>query len=114
MMEEKFWQRLEELVAQSEIVIDRPKGTAHPRFPAFIYPLDYGFLKGVKGSDHEDLDIWLGSLSKEVTGVIVTVDILKKDVEAKILIGCTPDELQTILKAMNSHYMSAQLLLRHI
>ena len=51
-MDDKFWQMLENLVAQSEIVIDRAKGTPHPKFPSFIYPLDYGFLKGVKEPIH--------------------------------------------------------------
>ena len=41
----EFWNALDELVANSEIVIDRPKGTAHPKYPNFIYRLDYGYLK---------------------------------------------------------------------
>ena len=32
-----LWNALDELVNSSEIVIDRPKGSAHPRFPDFIY-----------------------------------------------------------------------------
>ena len=42
---EDFWDALDELVSNSEIVIDRPKGSAHPRFPDFIYKVDYGYLK---------------------------------------------------------------------
>ena len=34
---EEFWAALDRLVGESEIVIDRPKGTAHPMFPDFIY-----------------------------------------------------------------------------
>lgn len=26
----KFWNALDDLIANSEIIIDRPKGTAHP------------------------------------------------------------------------------------
>lgn len=37
-----FWRQLAQLVAESEIVIDRPQGSAHPRYPDFVYPLDYG------------------------------------------------------------------------
>ncbi len=40
-----FWRTLDELVRQSEIVIDRPKGTAHPKFPDFIYKVDYGYIE---------------------------------------------------------------------
>ena len=42
---EDFWNALDELVSNSEIVIDRPRGSAHPRFPNFIYKVDYGYLK---------------------------------------------------------------------
>ena len=35
-----FWQLLDELVRNSEIVIDRPKGTAHPKFPNFSFTTD--------------------------------------------------------------------------
>jgi len=33
-----FWRQLAQLVAESEIVIDRPQGSAHPRYPDFVYP----------------------------------------------------------------------------
>lgn len=40
-----FWLKLDQLVAASNLKIDRPKGTSHPRYPSFIYPLDYGYLE---------------------------------------------------------------------
>ncbi len=43
------WTRLDGLVASRDVVIDRPKGTTHPRFPGLVYPLDYGYLKGTSG-----------------------------------------------------------------
>ena len=48
---EDFWNALDELVNTSEIVIDRPKGSAHPRFPDFIYRVDYGYLKNTSSMD---------------------------------------------------------------
>lgn len=36
----EFWNALDELVNNSEIVIDRPKGTAHPKYHNFIYQVD--------------------------------------------------------------------------
>jgi len=50
-MNTEFWSALEELVAGSEIIIDRPKRTVHPRFPSFIYPVDYGYLKDTRSMD---------------------------------------------------------------
>ena len=38
--DEDFWNALDELVNNSEIIIDRPKGTAHPKYPNFIYKVE--------------------------------------------------------------------------
>jgi len=48
---EAFWTALECLVKQSEIVIDRPKGTVHPKYPDFIYEVDYDYLKDTTSMD---------------------------------------------------------------
>ena len=37
----EFWNALDDLVANSEIIIDRLKGTAHPKYPSFIYRVDW-------------------------------------------------------------------------
>ena len=33
MFESSFWSAMEDLLASNTIVIDRPKGSAHPRYP---------------------------------------------------------------------------------
>lgn len=40
MKEDGYWRILDGLAATSTIVIDRPKGTSHPRYPDSIYPVD--------------------------------------------------------------------------
>lgn len=57
-----FWNALDTLVAESEIRIDRPGGSAHPRYPEFIYPVNYGYLKNTTSMDRGGIDIWLGSV----------------------------------------------------
>lgn len=99
----RFWQYIDRLVAAAEIVIDRPAGTAHPRYPDFIYPLDYGYLKGTTSGDKGGIDVWRGSLPEaKATAVICTVDLYKRDSEIKILLGCTPAEMQVILQTHNA------------
>lgn len=108
-----YWQSLDELTASCEVVIDRLKGTPHPRFPTMVYPLDYGYLQGTSSSDGNEIDCWVGSLSeRNVTGVVFTVDLLKRDMEGKLLIGCTAEEIQIILAFHNGGPMSAMLLIR--
>lgn len=60
-----FWMALDELVCNSEIIIDRPKGTAHPRYPNFIYKVDYGYLKNTSSMDGAGIDVWVGTASEK-------------------------------------------------
>jgi inorganic pyrophosphatase len=108
-----FWARLEELVASSKVVIDRPKGSAHPRYPDFIYPHDYGFLENTSAADGNPIEVWVGSRPDRRLGAIVcTVDVLKRDTEIKLLLGCTPADVRDILAVHDSQFMSGILVER--
>lgn len=103
-----FWSKLDKLVATSSLKIDRPRGSTHPRYPSFFYPLDYGYLENTLACDGGGIDVWVGSLSqRRITGVICTVDLEKRDAEVKILLGCTPQEAREILATHNSGPQSA-------
>jgi inorganic pyrophosphatase len=109
----EFWEFLDKLTAENEIVIDRPAGSRHPRNPQVIYPLDYGYLRGTRSADGEGMDLWRGSLAGGgLVGIVVTVDLQKQDSEIKLLLGCNPDEIETILAFHNKGAMRATLLLR--
>jgi inorganic pyrophosphatase len=92
----QFWLDLEQLVTSSQLHIDRPKNSAHPRYAELIYPFDYGELLGTSGGDGAGIDVWVGSLEKSVTGILATVDLEKRDSETKILLGCSPLEMAQI------------------
>jgi inorganic pyrophosphatase len=93
----QFWLDLESLVTSSQLYIDRPKASAHPRYPDLIYPYDYGELIGTSGGDGDGIDVWLGTLEpKTVTGILATVDVGKRDSETKILLGCSNSEMLEI------------------
>lgn len=110
-MENEFWEYLERLIEISTIEIDRPKGSAHPRFPDLIYPLDYGHLKDTTSIDCGGLDVWLGSQSSaRLEGIISTIDLNKRDLEIKVIIGCSEAELKTIMDFHNSVAMRAILI----
>lgn len=99
---QEFWEYLDRLVVEHRAVIDRPKGSAHPRYPAMIYPVHYGYLEGTTASDRGGIDIWVGSVeTKQPDAILCTLDLLKRDAEIKILLGCSEDEKQSILKLMN-------------
>lgn len=99
---EIFWQRLDALFKRCEIVIDRPKGSRHPRFHEIVYRLDYGYLAGTSSNDGEGIDVWLGSdASRCLDAVICTVDLDKGDAEMKLMVGCTAEEKEYIERFYN-------------
>jgi coenzyme F420-0:L-glutamate ligase / coenzyme F420-1:gamma-L-glutamate ligase len=110
-----FWAALELLVQEHSVVVDRPKGTHHPRYPGHSYPVDYGYLDGTRAADGQGMDVWVGSQpGRMVEAVICTVDLVKRDSEIKLLLGCTPAEQAQILDFLNdSPYMRAQLIPRY-
>lgn len=66
------------MVCSSEIVIDRPRGSVHPKYPDFIYRVDYGYLKNTTSMDGAGIDIWVGSGERKIDAIICTVDLMKK------------------------------------
>lgn len=109
----RFWTQADTLVAAHPIVIDRPGGTPHPKYPAIVYPFDYGYLDGTGAVDGDGVDCWRGSLpERHVTGAIVTVDTHKADSEVKWLIGCTPDEMEQALGTHRTEWQAAILIVR--
>ena len=112
-MKTSFWTTLEALVQSSELVIDRPKGSTHPRYGSLVYPLDYGYLKGTSAADGEGIDVWRGSLPGErLVAVVCTVDLLKRDAEIKLLLGCSQAEQSLVCDFHNSGHSMAAILLR--
>ena len=111
---EEFWKAVDELVRGGTIAIDRPKGSRHPRFPEIIYPLDYGYLEETSSMDGGGIDLWRGSRpEKIVDAIIVTVDLMKRDSEIKLLIGLTEEEKRRVLAFHNdSTYMKGMLICR--
>ena len=108
-----FWNTLDELVSNSEIVIDRPKGSVHPRFPDFIYKVDYGYLKNTASMDGAGIDVWVGSGDRKIDAVMCIVDLIKRDSEIKILIGCTEEEKTEVYRTHNeTQYMKGIMIRR--
>ncbi|HYO23841.1 MAG TPA: hypothetical protein VEQ85_02735 [Lacipirellulaceae bacterium] len=112
-VEQEFWVALDRLVAGSTIHIDRPKGSAHPRYPGAFYPLDYGYLAGTTAGDGHGIDVWVGSLPEgRPNAIVCTVDLWKRDAEIKILKGCTDAEIETVLGFLNSGSMRCAVVRR--
>ena len=113
MYDNDFWEALDLLADNSEIVIDRPKGSVHPQYPDFVYKIDYGYLKDTSSMDGGGIDVWVGSGDKKIDAIMCIVDLMKRDSEIKILIGCTEEEKQMVYQTHNeTEYMKGIIIRR--
>ena len=96
-LDTSFWQEMTQLIKTNRIIIDRPKGKPHPRYPDMIYPFDYGYLENTSAGDGDGIDVLIGTLKdKSLTGILCTFDTFKRDAEIKLLIECTQEDIQVI------------------
>lgn len=110
---QNFWNIIDEMIKTHEIVIDRPKGTPHPKHPNWIYEANYGYLKGTSSADGDGIDVWVGSNEdKSINGIICIVDSAQCDSEIKILIGCTKEEIENIYARHNKYDSMKGILIR--
>ena len=108
-----FWQAIDALLSSGKIVIDRPRGSVHPRFPQIRYEVDYGYIESTTSMDGGGIDVWRGSLpSENVNALICTVDLMKKDSEIKLLVGCTVEEMKTVYDFHNNTEFMKGILIR--
>lgn len=113
MSSESFWEKLETLVSTYDVVLDRPAGLPHPKYPSMIYPVDYGYLAGTEAVDGGGVDIFVGTTGlARVDGALLTVDLDKGDAEVKILYSCTAAEMDAIHTLLNSGSMGGLLVIR--
>ena len=110
----EFWSAIDDIVSSGNIIIDRPQGSTHPKYANIRYELDYGYIENTSSMDGGGIDVWRGSLSEQtVNAIICTVDLMKKDSEIKLLIGCTDREIETVYEFHNStEYMKGILIKR--
>lgn len=112
-MAKNFWDYLDHLFERSDLVVDRPKGSTHPRYEGVEYPLDYGYLKNSISGDGQGLDVWIGSNPERGIEVIIcTIDLFKSDLEIKVLVGCSHAEQKKVLDFQNTGNMRAMLVRR--
>ena len=72
------------------VTVDRPMGSCHPDYPDMIYPINYGYVKGVMAADGEEQDayiIGINSPVSEFTGRVIAVIRRLNDVEDKLVVA---------------------------
>ena len=111
---DSFWNAIDRIVSESKIIIDRPKGSVHPKFSDFIYRVDYSYLDNTSSMDGNGIDVWVETDERrQVDAIMCIVDLMKRNSEIKILIGCTENEKEFIYQTHNeTDYMKGILIRR--
>jgi len=108
-----FWQKLDSIYFASSIVITQPQGSMHSTFANLVYPVDYGYLNDTLSQDLLGIAIYKGKGSAySVEAILVAADILKKDIEVKLLVGCNQEEVDKILRFVNQTEYQKTIIVR--
>lgn len=99
-------------------VIDRPLGSAYPRFPDMIYPVNYGYVPGVLGGDGQEQDVYI--LGPDIplsifTGERIAVVRRRNDLEEKWVlvhpgVRLTPAEIAKEI-AFQEQYFDSEIIM---
>lgn len=76
--------------------VDRPLGSAHPRHPEMIYPVNYGYVDGVYGGDGMEQDVYLFGTEEPLEtfeGRVVAVWHRFDDTEDKWIVSLDGEDL---------------------
>ena len=107
------WEHWELLIRTRGVVIDRPRGSAHPSYPDMIYPLDYGYIPGTVGGDGAEVDVFAGTAPTGLQAALLTTDTLKGDRELKLLWNMTDEEMSIARAFLDHGAMRSALRLRN-
>ncbi len=76
--------------------VDRPLGSAHPRHPEMIYPVNYGYVDGVWAGDGAEQDVYVFGTDQPLetfTGKVIGVYHRLNDVEDKWIVGLSDEAI---------------------
>lgn len=85
--------------------VDRPLGSAHPRHPDMIYPINYGYVDGIFAGDGKEQDVYVLGADQPIerfSGKVVGVYHRLNDNEDKWIVSLSGEEVcaEDILRAI--------------
>lgn len=107
-----FWQKVDTIFFSNRFIITKNKNDRHDVYPNLIYPVEYGYLEDTCKPGNE-ISVYKGTKGSAIVDtLVVTADILNKDIEIKLLVGCTEEEEQQILHFLNQTDFQKSVLIR--
>lgn len=96
------------------VEIDRSKDTPHPRYPDFIYPINYGYVPNTISGDGKELDCYILGVEeslKTFKGKCIAIIHRTNDDDDKLIIvpegmSFTDDEIRKITYFQEQYFES--------
>ncbi len=96
------------------VTVDRPLGSRHPKYENLIYPINYGYVKGVFAPDGEEQDAYVLSITEpisEFVGRVIAIIHREDDVEDKLVVApdgvtFTEEEIKNITYFQERYFKS--------
>ena len=100
------------------VTVDRPLGSAHPDYPEMIYPVNYGYVKGIIAPDGEEQDAYILGVDTPVsqfTDRIIAIVRRQDDVEEKWVVcpdgmTLTKEEIMEQIRFQEQYFCSEIIL----
>ena len=98
-----FWQKIDTLCLSGDYIESYKAGDTHPIRSELVYPLSYGYYKACNNENEAEIGFhcFKGEHGYDPVGIVVSADILHKDIEAKLLIGVNDEEIEKVLLFLN-------------
>lgn len=108
-----FWQKIDTLYLSGTRKLIKHKGEQHDSFKNLVYPIDYARIEDMKSVSGHGVAVYLGSGNRnKVSALIVAADILEKELDVKVLAGCTEEEIHDVLTYLNQTEFQKTVLMR--
>ncbi|NLC42466.1 MAG: Inorganic pyrophosphatase [Erysipelothrix sp.] len=109
-----FWQKIDTLLFSLTYKKSRDPQKVHPTYSNLVYPLEYGYLVDVdEGNKYVHIGVFKGNdESRQVNSVVICADILQKELDVKLLIGCNAEDEKAVLEFLNQTEYQKTILVR--
>ncbi len=102
-----------------KVIVDRPKGSVHPKYKNIFYEVNYGFIPNVFAPDGEEQDAYIigvGEPLKEFTGKVIAIIHRLNDIEDKCVVALedmsfTKEEIWEAVK-FQEQYFEIEIILK--
>lgn len=106
-----FWQKVDAAYISGDYKTIYKKGTRHPNYPGLIFPVDYGHI-----STNDDklsaMKAFKGEYNDKIEAIVVCANLLEKDLSAIVLIGLNEEEIEAVLRFLNSTEFQKAIIFR--